>query len=179
MPDLPEEAVQAAASAISRMLFSGQPEYGTWMEHDEDLARAAVEAAAPVLAAQACVGERARCIADLRARAATERALPQERRAAGEPTVVADLWQGHDRAMSLEWAAEVLATENGGARDGGEHEHRQAAERLLDLVDPKRPGYDPDRFDAFLADHGLVYHPRMRDTLKAAAHLIGGAHEPR
>jgi hypothetical protein len=53
VPDIPEEAVQAAASAISRMLFSGQPEYGTWMEHDEDLARVAVEAAAPVLAAQA------------------------------------------------------------------------------------------------------------------------------
>lgn len=53
MSDLPAEAVQAAAAAISRMLFSGQPEYGTWMEHDDDLARAAVEAAAPFIAEQA------------------------------------------------------------------------------------------------------------------------------
>lgn len=51
-PLIPEEALQAAAHAVSRMLFSGQPEYGTWLEHDEDLARAAVEAAAPLLAAQ-------------------------------------------------------------------------------------------------------------------------------
>ncbi|MEU6709970.1 hypothetical protein ABZ897_00710 [Nonomuraea sp. NPDC046802] len=52
MPNIPEEAVRAAAEAVSRMLFSGQPEYGTWMEHDEALARTAVEAAAPRLAAQ-------------------------------------------------------------------------------------------------------------------------------
>lgn len=48
---VPGAAVRAAADAISRLLFSGQPEHGTWMEHDEDLARAAVEAAAPHLAA--------------------------------------------------------------------------------------------------------------------------------
>ncbi|MCW2768357.1 MAG: hypothetical protein JWO11_4316 [Nocardioides sp.] len=50
MPEIPPQAVQAAADVISRLLFSGQPEYGTWMEHDEDLARAAVEAAAPLIA---------------------------------------------------------------------------------------------------------------------------------
>lgn len=50
MADLPEQALQDATEALSRMLFSGQPAYGTWMEHDEDLARAAVEAAAPLLA---------------------------------------------------------------------------------------------------------------------------------
>ncbi|GAA2861421.1 hypothetical protein [Nonomuraea rubra] len=51
---------------------------------------------------------------------------------------------------------------------------QQVAEELLALADVKRAGYDPARFDAFLKEYGLVYHPRMRDTLKAAAHLIGG-----
>lgn len=49
MPEIPPQAVQAGAAALSRKLFSGQPEYGTWMEHDEDLARAVLEAAAPIL----------------------------------------------------------------------------------------------------------------------------------
>ncbi|MEU8040906.1 hypothetical protein [Streptosporangium sp. NPDC049078] len=48
---IPEDAVRAAADALSRRLWSGQPEFGTWMENDEDLARAAVEAAAPLIAA--------------------------------------------------------------------------------------------------------------------------------
>ncbi|WP_214103202.1 hypothetical protein [Acrocarpospora catenulata] len=51
MGDIPEKAVQAAADAISRKLFSEPPSGGTWMDHDKELARAAVEAAAPILAA--------------------------------------------------------------------------------------------------------------------------------
>jgi hypothetical protein len=50
MPEIPAPAVRAAADAISRALFSGQPKHGTWLENDEHLARVAVEAAAPYIA---------------------------------------------------------------------------------------------------------------------------------
>lgn len=53
---------------------------------------------------------------------------------------------------------------------------RDLAEQLLTLADVKHPGYDPARFDAFLDEYRLVYHSRMRDTLKAAARQIGGDH---
>lgn len=48
MPD--QEAVKAAAEAISRELNSGDI-YQTHIEHDEHLARIALEAAAPVILA--------------------------------------------------------------------------------------------------------------------------------
>lgn len=51
MPDLPEEAVQAAARAIERELMSGR-DYSMAVDSDEALARAALEAAAPLLAEQ-------------------------------------------------------------------------------------------------------------------------------
>jgi hypothetical protein len=57
--EVPPEAVQDAALAISRLLFSGQPAHGTWMEHDEDIAWVAIEAAAPALEARARAAERA------------------------------------------------------------------------------------------------------------------------
>lgn len=50
MAEIPPEAVRAGAEALSRRLFSGLPEHGTWLENDEDLARAAIEAAAPIIA---------------------------------------------------------------------------------------------------------------------------------
>lgn len=49
MPDYPEAAVTAAAEAIERELMSGIS-YGTHVDSDEALARAALDAAAPILA---------------------------------------------------------------------------------------------------------------------------------
>ncbi len=49
MPDLPAAAVQAAAAAIERELMSGR-DYSMAADSDEALARAALEAAAPILA---------------------------------------------------------------------------------------------------------------------------------
>jgi len=49
VPDLPKEAVDRAAEAITRELMSGT-RYEIALDSDEALARAALEAAAPVLA---------------------------------------------------------------------------------------------------------------------------------
>jgi hypothetical protein len=49
MPDVPEAAIQAAAIAIERELMSGK-DYPMAQDSDEALARAALEAAAPLLA---------------------------------------------------------------------------------------------------------------------------------
>jgi hypothetical protein len=49
MPDIPPEAVQAAAAAIERELMSGK-DYSMAQDSDEALARVALEAAAPLLA---------------------------------------------------------------------------------------------------------------------------------
>jgi hypothetical protein len=49
MPDLPAAAIQAAAAAIERELMSGT-DYSTAADSDEALARAALTAAAPLLA---------------------------------------------------------------------------------------------------------------------------------
>lgn len=51
MADIPAEAVQAAAIAIERALMSGE-DFAMAADSDERLARAAVEAAAPILAVQ-------------------------------------------------------------------------------------------------------------------------------
>lgn len=52
MTGLPPEAVQAAAEAIERKLLTEPPDgHMTWLEANEELARAALEAAAPHLAA--------------------------------------------------------------------------------------------------------------------------------
>ena len=51
MPDLPQRAITAAAIAIERGLMSGD-HYAGSAESDEALARAALEAAAPALAAE-------------------------------------------------------------------------------------------------------------------------------
>lgn len=49
MPDIPQEAVTAAAAAIERELLSGT-DYAMAADSDEALARVALEAAAPFLA---------------------------------------------------------------------------------------------------------------------------------
>lgn len=49
MPDIPQAAVTAAAAAIERELLSGT-HYAMSADSDEALARAALEAAAPILA---------------------------------------------------------------------------------------------------------------------------------
>ncbi|MER6942512.1 hypothetical protein ABT294_00690 [Nonomuraea sp. NPDC000554] len=50
MPEIPEEAVQAATAAMVGVYRGAVAE--SWTVHDEEAGRAAVEAAAPILAAQ-------------------------------------------------------------------------------------------------------------------------------
>jgi hypothetical protein len=49
MPEIPPEAIMAAATAIERELLSGR-DYSMAQDSDEALARVALEAAAPILA---------------------------------------------------------------------------------------------------------------------------------
>ncbi|MEU8199411.1 hypothetical protein AB0C10_37065, partial [Microbispora amethystogenes] len=87
MAEIPEEAVRAGAEALSRALFSGLPEHGTWMENDEHLARVAVEAAAPFITQH--IGN----LLDWRALAAAER----------------DTWQCHHGTPGCHQAGAVEA----------------------------------------------------------------------
>jgi hypothetical protein len=65
--EIPEEAVQAAAAAIERELMSGRV-HGMAVDSDEALARAALEAAAPFIAAQSLIRERRRAMRLVRRR---------------------------------------------------------------------------------------------------------------
>jgi hypothetical protein len=49
--DAPPAVIEAAAAAITRCLMSGEHDFSTWMDSDDHLARIALAAAAPLIAA--------------------------------------------------------------------------------------------------------------------------------
>ena len=59
MPDIPPAALAAASAAIERELMSGT-DYGCHVDSEDALARAALDAAAPLLAASVAAAERER-----------------------------------------------------------------------------------------------------------------------
>jgi len=123
MPEVPAEGqhadpglVAAVAGALATHQWGGLAWAAHHLHHyDSDCAicqgdtgRAAA-VAVEVVGEQAELASRARCVAELRALAARYRALPAERRAAGKPTNIGQEWGCDQQAMSLDYAADVLA----------------------------------------------------------------------
>jgi hypothetical protein len=107
MPDIPKEAVEAATEALKANLPN------TRLPSCRRIARDALKAALPSLAAQARADERAQCIAELQRQAARLRAAPAAAREKGEKVTIGVDWKYQEIAMGLEEAASVLARRTG------------------------------------------------------------------
>lgn len=96
MPDLPEEAVQAALAAMGRDLRARPLD--PFFKGDEALTRAVLEAAAPILADQI----RREVAAEFRAKAARIRAIPDDGLNMGQ------MWHRHELADDYEQKADEI-----------------------------------------------------------------------